>query len=1088
MKRLLILMALFTTLHAPALAAAGAPTNENALCIYNSNVSDSVEICGYYVLKRLGAKSLGLDIPDRNAVFNYEITNLEAFIWDVVKPFRNYAAGHPEITHVAIAKGVPYKIPVEGQLDFPTSYILSLDTDYDRYFSLAENSGGNYNAFFGKIPRINTGYSSSLTHFSPGGQSDPAMSNHRFVVTYLYSYTLQDVKAMIDRASAPAPDRSEAKWVLDASSEPGNFTLWQFTGAKDTLIAGTNIAQGNIVLDAGDAKPLVVDGEIVAYAGRGHYHPNYTNLWAAANPAVLAKVSNRAIMTTQESFNATTFTGNPEHSVNMANERQSKIADAFTAGAFGGTGYSSSFSGAIGYVSEPSNAISMFKQFFLAYSSGLTLGESFLSSVVDEGVSIAVGDPLMRITDSDKAANWALCSSGSECDSGNCDADIFGTRRCHRTADSCVDFALNDRGIAAGALAATIRETKNSGLTCVAAEKKSIFACSNGAWQRQADCSGMDECLFTQDGTPQRSAVCKTPNAAECADDSACGGGKCAIDLLGVKRCLASPGRCITGAGGAEAGAGVFACIDSAQKAQCLNSEWQKPVQCLEGCESGICGEDRGIIRFSLSRAQGQFLTLPVRPVSEKLDDIFREAADSTQVFMWKMGSGGKKSPVSFTYDELAKTWLPGSGAISPGEGFELSASGGAILDFEGEPFTGPVPAKIGGSISLIGVPFCGNRYDAASALSEIAAKNPACGLLVKGRGATSKWWSTKQGAAREGTMENFALTNINAYFVECETDVPEFTWTPSCLPQNTPLTPPAVTPPIITPPEVVAPPASVTPFVSLISPASGSEFEQSAPITIMANAGDAAGIGRVEFYTNNGIIGTDTVAPYSITWSSSTLSYYVLTAKAFSTNGASIESAPITVKIIPKVSTIRAASVPADDAGTFSRTPNTTPSNLVAITEMSLEPAKAYYYPNEGVIVHLRAWRKNAAAPGNPPEYKATKAQAWLRTVYGDEYGHSSVNNPENLQEAKITLGDPGQPAGDQINFKDVPPGNYLVVAQVEQLDGTPDPSMSDNIASIYITVAEKRFTVPEIPAPLAALLAIAVIFAASRAGRKRE
>src|SRR3989338_9698931 len=40
------------------------PSNENALCLYNSNSQLSAEICEYYLQKRSGAHSLVLNLPE----------------------------------------------------------------------------------------------------------------------------------------------------------------------------------------------------------------------------------------------------------------------------------------------------------------------------------------------------------------------------------------------------------------------------------------------------------------------------------------------------------------------------------------------------------------------------------------------------------------------------------------------------------------------------------------------------------------------------------------------------------------------------------------------------------------------------------------------------------------------------------------------------------------------------------------------------------------------------------------------------------------------------------------------------------------
>ncbi len=63
-----------------------------------------------------------------------------------------------------------------------------------------------------------------------------------------------------------------------------------------------------------------------------------------------------------------------------------------------------------------------------------------------------------------------------------------------------------------------------------------------------------------------------------------------------------------------------------------------------------------------------------------------------------------------------------------------------------------------------------------------------------------------------------------------------------------------------------VPPPSDTTaPTVSVTSPASGSQV--SGAVDVTANADDDTGVSRVEFRINGKLIGTDSSAPYSVTW-----------------------------------------------------------------------------------------------------------------------------------------------------------------------------------------------------------------------------
>ena len=67
--------------------------------------------------------------------------------------------------------------------------------------------------------------------------------------------------------------------------------------------------------------------------------------------------------------------------------------------------------------------------------------------------------------------------------------------------------------------------------------------------------------------------------------------------------------------------------------------------------------------------------------------------------------------------------------------------------------------------------------------------------------------------------------------------------------------------------------------------------------VTISATATDDGSVTKVEFFANGSKIGEDTVAPYSMPWSSAPGSY-VLVARATDSWGAVTDSAPRTITI----------------------------------------------------------------------------------------------------------------------------------------------------------------------------------------------
>jgi hypothetical protein len=75
--------------------------------------------------------------------------------------------------------------------------------------------------------------------------------------------------------------------------------------------------------------------------------------------------------------------------------------------------------------------------------------------------------------------------------------------------------------------------------------------------------------------------------------------------------------------------------------------------------------------------------------------------------------------------------------------------------------------------------------------------------------------------------------------------------------------------------------------------------YSAAASISLTANASDPENrLSRVEFFSNNISIGTDTTAPYSMTWLPGAPGTYTLTAKAFDADGDSATSQMVTITV----------------------------------------------------------------------------------------------------------------------------------------------------------------------------------------------
>lgn len=95
-------------------------------------------------------------------------------------------------------------------------------------------------------------------------------------------------------------------------------------------------------------------------------------------------------------------------------------------------------------------------------------------------------------------------------------------------------------------------------------------------------------------------------------------------------------------------------------------------------------------------------------------------------------------------------------------------------------------------------------------------------------------------------------------------------------------------------------PPDRQAPTVTIASPANGTTYTSAQTVTIAANASDNVGVSRVEFYDNGVLRGTDTLAPFSMSWtiSSSVNGAHGWTARAYDVRGNSTTSSSVTLNV----------------------------------------------------------------------------------------------------------------------------------------------------------------------------------------------
>jgi predicted alpha-1,6-mannanase (GH76 family) len=87
---------------------------------------------------------------------------------------------------------------------------------------------------------------------------------------------------------------------------------------------------------------------------------------------------------------------------------------------------------------------------------------------------------------------------------------------------------------------------------------------------------------------------------------------------------------------------------------------------------------------------------------------------------------------------------------------------------------------------------------------------------------------------------------------------------------------------------------------VAITSPVNNSNFPFNPDITINAEVSALPGVERVEFYNGTDLIGTDTDAPYSITWTSAPSGTHNITAKAIDDDGKTVVSSIVVLIVAP--------------------------------------------------------------------------------------------------------------------------------------------------------------------------------------------
>ncbi|MBN6149574.1 chitinase [Xanthomonas sp. AmX2] len=190
-------------------------------------------------------------------------------------------------------------------------------------------------------------------------------------------------------------------------------------------------------------------------------------------------------------------------------------------------------------------------------------------------------------------------------------------------------------------------------------------------------------------------------------------------------------------------------------------------------------------------------------------------------------------------------------------------------------------------------------------------------------------------------------------------------------------------------------------PTVALTAPASGASFSSGAAITVSANAADADGsIAKVEFFRGATSLGSDTSAPYGVTWSNASAGSHQLTAVATDNQGANATSAARSITVI---------GTPPTDT-----TAPSVPTGLASATQTSSSVTLSWNAASDNAggsgIAGYRVYR-NGALVGSPTATAYTDSALAADTSYS--YQVAARDNAGNASASSAALSVRTRPSG---------------------------------------------------------------------------
>lgn len=230
----------------------------------------------------------------------------------------------------------------------------------------------------------------------------------------------------------------------------------------------------------------------------------------------------------------------------------------------------------------------------------------------------------------------------------------------------------------------------------------------------------------------------------------------------------------------------------------------------------------------------------------------------------------------------------------------------------------------------------------------------------------------------------------------------------------------------------------NVAPTISLTAPANQAVYTAPARITLAATAADRDGtVAKVTFYAGATLLGTDTVAPYSFTWSNVPAGTYALTARVTDNRGASKTSNLATVTVKPAPNSVPTVSLTAPAGSQTYAAPATIPLSATA-TDSNGSIRQVAFYANGTFIGAKTTPPYTIDWPNVPAGSYSLTAVATDNAGATATSGAVTVNVINNsAPTVSISAGPPSGPAPATVALTATAADSDGSIAKVELYDG---------------------------------------------------